>query len=57
MDNLYEKKNYLNPIPYLFSDIREYDISKANINILFAKGIIDEDKYKYNEEKQNLYHP
>ena len=47
MDNLYEKKNYLNPIPYLFSDIREYDISKANINILFAKGIIDEDKYKY----------
>ena len=47
MDNLYDKKNYLNPIPYLFSDIREYDISKANINILFAKGIIDEDKYKY----------
>ena len=34
---LYEQTNYLADIDYLLSTyIREYDISKANINILFT---------------------
>ena len=34
------------PIPFLFNSyIREYDISKANINILLSKGIIDRTMY------------
>lgn len=41
-------KNYLAPIQYLTSHfIYEYDISKANLNILFSKGVISEDDYKY----------
>lgn len=40
--------NYSAPIPYLISRfIYEYDISKANINILFAKGILSKDEYEY----------
>lgn len=40
------KDNYLAPISYLISNyIREYDISKANINILLYKGLISEDLY------------
>ena len=36
--NLYERKNYTLPIKYIFNSyIREYDISKANINILLYK--------------------
>lgn len=44
--NLYERKNYTLPIKYIFNSyIREYDISKANINILLYKGIIGEEEY------------
>lgn len=44
--NLYERKNYTLPIKNLFNSyIREYDISKANINILLYKGIISEEEY------------
>lgn len=44
--NLYERKNYTLPIKYIFNSyIREYDISKANINILLYKGIITEEEY------------
>lgn len=43
---LYERKNYTMDINYLFNSyIREYDISKANINILLYKGIIDRESY------------
>lgn len=43
---LYKEKNYTVSLNYLFNQyIREYDISKANINILFAKGIISKDIY------------
>lgn len=45
---LYEKINYSAGINYLFNTfIREYDISKANINILFTNGIIDKETYEY----------
>nr|DAE82471.1 MAG TPA: hypothetical protein [Caudoviricetes sp.] len=41
-----EKDNYLAPISYLISNyIREYDISKANINILLYKGLISKEVY------------
>jgi len=41
-------KNYLAPIPYLISHyIYEYDISKANISVLFYKGIISREDYEY----------
>ena len=44
---LYEKTNYLNPnISYLINTfIYEYDISKANITILYQEGVIDEQTY------------
>ena len=43
---LYQRKTYTMPIPFLFNTyIREYDISKANINILLSKGIIDRTMY------------
>ena len=41
-------KNYLAPIQYLTSHfIYEYDISKANINILLNIGAIDQNTYDY----------
>lgn len=45
----YIKDNLLNPLyKYIVSgNIREYDISKANINILLSIGIITEDQYRY----------
>ena len=43
---LYEKTDYRSEIPFLFSNfIREYDISKANINILYWKGALDKSTY------------
>lgn len=51
---LYKEKNYTINLNYLFNQyIREYDISKANINILFAKGVIDQELYYnlYNSER------
>lgn len=45
---LYNNINYKSDISYLSNTlIREYDMSKANINILFSKGIIDRDTYEY----------
>lgn len=45
---LYEKKNYTIDIPFLHSVmIREYDIQKANISILYKYGVIDYNKYIY----------
>ena len=39
---------FTSSIPYIISQyIREYDISKANINILLYKGVIDIDKYNF----------
>ena len=43
---LYEQTNYIADIDYLLSTyIREYDISKANINILFRYGVISKEQY------------
>lgn len=45
---LWNKVNYTADISYLNNIfITEYDISKCNINVLFTKGIINEDTYKY----------
>lgn len=48
MNNLWEKTNYKSNISYLIDiPIREYDISKANINVLRDKNILSEDLYQY----------
>lgn len=54
--SLVNKSHYTLNIPYLISRyIREYDISKANINILLYKKYIDIDVYNllYNMEKMD----
>lgn len=51
---LYKEKRYTIALPYIFNQyIREYDITKANINILFAKGVINEELYTklYNADR------
>lgn len=51
---LYKEKIYTINLNYLFNQyIREYDISKANINILFAKKVIDINLYNtlYNSDR------
>lgn len=47
-NNLYSKTLFINPsIEYILDGrIREYDISKANINILYYKGILNRKKYE-----------
>lgn len=41
-------KNYLIDRPFIISSyIREYDISKANINILYKYKVLSEEKYQY----------
>lgn len=57
---LYNENNYTINLGYLFNQyIREYDISKANINVLFAKGVIDKalyDKlYSVNKISRQIY--
>lgn len=48
MSKLYEKTLYTNDITYLTNVlIREYDISKANINVLYAKNLISENTYQF----------
>lgn len=45
---LYDKINYSADIKYLTNTIiYEYDISKANINVLYSKGVITKDVYDY----------
>lgn len=45
---LFQKINYTANIDYLVSNyIREYDMSKANINILLRSGVIDKPEYDY----------
>ena len=45
---LYDKVNYTAGISYLSNVfIYEYDISKANINVLFMKNVIDKHTYDY----------
>lgn len=54
MSDLYNKVNYSNGIDYFSGYIIEYDLSKANINALLSRGIIDKDYYTflYNAEKK-----
>ena len=45
---LYEENRYIAPYKYLINrDIREYDISKANISILRESNVMDDSKYQY----------
>ncbi len=45
---LYNRINYLTPAKYIKSGkIVEYDISKANITMLYQKGIIDDNMYNF----------
>lgn len=53
-------KNYLAPIKYLISHyIYEYDISKANVNVLYNKGIINEEErnviMQYPRNQRQIY--
>lgn len=46
ISQLYEKVNYISGLRFIFSNyIREYDLSKANINVLYSKGVIDYSMY------------
>jgi hypothetical protein len=45
---LYERKEYTADISYLTNVyITEYDLSKANINVLRTKGVLDQQTYDY----------
>lgn len=47
MNNLYKRINYNSDVDYLISTyIREYDISKANINVLYKYGAISKSQYE-----------
>ena len=46
--SLWQKSGYKAKIPYLVNTkITEYDISKANINVLRDAGVLSEDQYQY----------
>lgn len=45
---IYKRINYSADISYLLNSfICEYDLSKANINILYSKGVLDKDTYDW----------
>lgn len=48
MNNLWRKSSYKTPVHFLIdSNIREFDISKANINVLRDAGVLSEEQYQY----------
>ncbi len=48
MNSLWKKSNYQSNLQYLIDvPIQEYDISKANINVLREANILNEDQYQY----------
>lgn len=48
MNNLWSKPNYRSPCQFIIDkDIYEYDIRKANINVLIEAGIITQEQYDY----------
>lgn len=48
LSKLYEKNTYVAPYEYLIDKtIREYDLEKANINILIEEGLISKSQYDY----------
>ena len=48
VSKLYEKVNYTMNVDNLISHyIREYDIVKANINILYREGLLSKERYDY----------
>lgn len=58
--NLWSRANYLSGIPYIIGQyITEYDIAKANINILLYLGAIDRNLYDIlansNKEYREIY--
>ena len=48
MQSIFDMDSYSAPVDYLISQyIREYDMSKANINILLYYGMISKEQYQY----------
>lgn len=49
MSELWKAHNYIcKEIPFIISSyIREYDIGKANINVLYKYGVLSKDQYEY----------
>lgn len=45
--SIFELENYTAPITHFIGIITEYDISKANINILMSQGLISPETYRY----------
>jgi hypothetical protein len=57
MTGIYELDKYTMPVTHIISEyIREYDISKANINILLYKGLINKKQYDslYNDPYRRI---
>lgn len=55
MSNLYKAVNYLIDVPLLKSyDIYEYDIAKANISVLYNRGLISSSLYSYLYNQDNM---
>lgn len=53
---LYKEKNYTINLNYIFNNyIREYDISKANISVLYSMGVLSDDIYfkLYNADRMD----
>ena len=49
LQKIVESVNYVIPLDYISGRISEYDIKKANINILLKNNVISEGHYKYLE--------
>ena len=45
--DLYEQENYLTPDKYVSGHIVEYDMEKANINMLLKANVIDQNYYNF----------
>lgn len=54
VSNLYTKTLYTIPSNFIIHPIYEYDISKANINILRSEGYITQDLYEYLYKAPNI---
>ena len=55
ISQLYKRINYSSEFSYIISRyIREYDISKANINILYSLNLITKSQYEYLDKADRM---